>query len=63
MPSKPNRKVFRIAMLKTDYEKLKDYIDTNDAPVYLTFLNTTNYRNHQKANSVMIETAFEKEES
>ena len=57
MPKKQSRIIIYLACLKSELEKMKRFLD-DDEPVYLTFLETTNYR--EKADKVMLKTAIEK---
>ena len=62
MAKKKKREVVHIACLRTEFEKMKKYLNTDDEPVFLTFLNVTNYRDSKNMSRVMIKTAIEKAE-
>lgn len=62
MAKKKKREVVYIACLRTEYEKMKKYLDNDDEPVFLTFLNVTGYKDSKDMSRVMIKTAIEKAE-
>ncbi len=59
MAKKQIRLVIRMASMRTEFEKLKQYLD-DDEPVFLTFLNVTNYNDSKNNKKVMIKIAIEK---
>lgn len=59
MAKKQKRKIFHLAMLSAEFQNPKKYLDEDDEPVFLTFLNVTRYKG-EKGPKYMIKTAFEK---
>ena len=53
MAKKPIRSVFYFAMLGKEFQRMKKFL-SDDEPVYLTFLNTTNYKGDNKESKIMI---------
>jgi hypothetical protein len=62
LAKKKKREVVYIACLRTEFEKMKKYLDFDDEPVFLTFLNVTGYKDSKDMSRVMIKTAIEKAE-
>ena len=62
MAKKKKREVVYIACLQKEFAKMKKYLDSDEEPVFLTFLNVTSYRDSKDMNRVMIKTAIEKAE-
>lgn len=48
-----------MSMLGQDFQNLKKFLDEDDQPVFLTFLNVTRYRGENES-KFMIKTAFDK---
>lgn len=62
MAKKKKREVVHIACLQKEFVKMKKYLDSDEEPVFLTFLNVTSYRDSKDMSRVMIKTAIEKAE-
>ena len=54
-----NREIVYFACLRTEFNKLKNYLN-DDLPVYITFLDTTNYLDSKDDRKVMIKMGIEK---
>jgi hypothetical protein len=62
LAKKKKREVVHIACLQKEFVKMKKYLDSDEEPVFLTFLNVTGYKDSKDMSRVMIKTAIEKAE-
>ena len=61
MAKKKDREVVYIACLRTEFEKMKKFLN-DDQPAFFTFLDAVSYNDSKKDSKVMIKLAIEKVE-
>ena len=59
--AKTRSEIVYLAGLRTEFEKMKTYLN-DDKPVFLTFLDITNYNDSKDERKVMIKIRIEKAE-